>query len=1363
MTRRYLFGPVSTTLAEQSLRELRQAGDCLAFDATGTLDLAIGPADSWESVCGRLPPGWQPDFVVLYLSYMNIPACLWSAPVPVIGLAADWNLCWHSYRRLGACDLVLTDSLGVEALGRAGISQVRAANLYGCDRDFLEAAWPEGPRPIDVLFVGNLHQAVQRERLPWLGRLARLAERWNVCIRAGVFGDGYRELLGQARIVFNRGIRGECNRRVFEAAAAGALLFQEADNREVPAFFRDRKECVYYTADTLVPLLEHYLEHEDKRRAIAEAARGRMPDYSFEKLWQGHLRLIEDEWAGVVERSGTRRLLHGTDDLLARTWQALGSVEGVEPSLVPDLAAALVREPSHASLHNALGMAVALTEKGQGPTTAPVAEKSVGYFRRALDSDPGHVVAGLNLVEALVGLGRKPEAIEQAQRTLAALEQQPALDPHVLDSGHFPPGFDHFRVEWERAGWAHAGQPAAEAEAKRDLLRWRLHILLGDLTGDLHHYYEAALARPDLPVSQAALGCALGRAGQAAQAATHLRAAVEASPFDLPAARALFQALGASGDGMGQRRLAHDRRLLHQAAPQAVPAEEWFQRVPPVGDELVSVLILCCDQLDYTRQCLDSVLCHTRAPYELILVDNGSSDGTLSYLEEVRDRCIARQPPVRVQLIRNETNRGFPAGCNQALACAQGQYVVLLNNDTVVTEGWLEGLIEWALYDWPNVGMVGAVTNYTAAPQQIPADYRQRDGLEGLESFARRRRQEFVGKALNVERLTGFCLLIRREVLDKVGVFDERYGLGFFDDDDLCVRAREAGFRLLVALGVFVHHYGSRTFAGLGIDCEKQLLGNFEQFRAKWGPERSAGYRLPRLPAAPPVSPAADGQAGAGPAQLPAPASAQPEAAPMPTVPATAKAPRPPASLCMIVRNEEKNLPTSLGSVADIFPNKIVADTGSTDRTREVAASYGARVVDFPWVDDFAAARNESMRHATGWNIFWLDGDDQVDRENHQKLAAVVAGLTQAKVALSMKCECLPDHQTKTSTVVDHIRLFPNHPKIRWRYRVHEQILPALREEDCVIRWSDVVIRHKGYQDAGLRARKLERDLRLLLLEDADKPNDAFTLFNLGCIHAQELRRPAEALPLLKRSLERSHPTDSIVRKLYALIASCQRHLSQRREALATCQEGRQHYPEDVELLFLEGVSRIDLKDPARAEACLLKCLASREKPHFASVDTGVQGYKARYHLAAIYLAQGRTAEAEAQWQAALAENPDFLPAWVRLGELALARGRWDEVDKAVLRLEAGGRPLAEATALRARGHMARREFPEARRVLEEAIGRTPGEVLLWGVLSQALLQEGRDWPAAERALRKVMELDPGNVEAQVNLAILLRQAQGVA
>jgi GT2 family glycosyltransferase len=521
---------------------------------------------------------------------------------------------------------------------------------------------------------------------------------------------------------------------------------------------------------------------------------------------------------------------------LARTWQAITFREPTDATLIADLRAALATAPDPSTLHHALGLALAVA-----PSDTPAAQRAAAaseHFTHVLADRPRHVLAGLNRAEALSVAGRTAEAIEQARRALALLDDPARLDPALLDSGHHAPTRDVFGVQWEFAAWQHAGDPADEHQAKYTLLRWRLYGLLARLTGELPHRYEAALARSDLPATRAALGSALFYAGRPADAIWHLRQALDANPLDKAAARLLFEALAACGRRDGQEQLARERRRLHQEVPHQVPAEAWFLETPPLGDELASLIILCHNEVEYTRQCLDSVLAHTRPPYELILLDNASTDETPAYLEEVR----AHFGPARVEVLRNATNVGFPAGCNQGLRAAQGRYLVFLNNDTIVTPGWLDGLIAWSLRDWPNVGLVGAVTNYSWPPQQVAVDYQK---LDDLNDFAAQRRHQYAGQALETQRLAGFCLLVRQEVLRQIGGFDERFGLGFFDDDDLSVRARRAGFRLLVAQDVFIHHFGSRTFTSLGIDIRSQLRQNFTQFHAKWGHRETAGYRLP--------------------------------------------------------------------------------------------------------------------------------------------------------------------------------------------------------------------------------------------------------------------------------------------------------------------------------------------------------------------------------------------------------------------------------------------------------------------------------------------------------------------------------------
>ena len=161
-----------------------------------------------------------------------------------------------------------------------------------------------------------------------------------------------------------------------------------------------------------------------------------------------------------------------------------------------------------------------------------------------------------------------------------------------------------------------------------------------------------------------------------------------------------------------------------------------------------------------------------------------------------------------------------------------------------------------------------------------------------------------------------------------------------------------------------------------------------------------------------------------------------------------------------------------------------------------------------------------------------------VDPPEREKLSRLLSKLKRGDEAgYVVRCACAPGPDgTQRATVVDHVRLFPTRPGVRWTYRVHEQILPSLNQAKIPVRWTDLVVRHTGYVDPEFEARKLERNLAILLREVEEKPDDPFVLFNLGMSTAERREWP-EALVFLKRSLALSAPTDSIVRKLYALIA----------------------------------------------------------------------------------------------------------------------------------------------------------------------------------------------------------------------------------
>lgn len=1329
---RYLLGPVPTAFNRDTFAP---TNDGRFFGSPGEQAINLASEASCDEILKQLPDDWRPECLVLWLSHASIAPALWKAPVPIIGLATDSDVLVHLYRRiLPRCDLVFGSAPSVQRWQSQGMTHVRELNLNGLGPAHSDEPETAPERDIDILFVGNLHPGIQRQRNTWLGRLAKLSSRFNVVIRSGVFGDDYRSLLRRAKIVFNYSERGECNRRVFETIACGALLLQERTNNEVAALLEHGKEYVTYDACDLEAVIAYYLTHDDERRAIAQAAQARRTDFTFSTFWTRGLEIIEREWPVLQERMQARLTIPFQSDLGAALWSAASGAPSQE-------------------LPEALGQAPpgALAALGAG-LLAKDPEQAAALFDRAMDFEPGHPVAGLNRAEVLARLGKRDEAIVQARQTLFQLERTEELTADVLDAPHYPNGFDLFRVEWERALWNNPADRAGESTAKRVLLRARLHSLLADLSGDLGHYGESVMSRPDLPNAQAALGCALARAKRFAEALSHLRSAVDADPFDIGAARAYYQVLGDAGDLVGRADFARKRQAQHRAAPEIIAAEDWFMQPPPSGREPTSIIVLACNQADLTRLCLESVLHFTHGYYELILVDNGSTDGIAQLFEEIK----GRKGPARVEIIRNDENLGFPKGVNQGIAAAQGDYIVLLNNDTLVTPGWLDGMIRWSLHEWPKVGMVGPLSNYAPPPQHLEAGYQD---LRDLEPFARRRRRQYSGQALESPRLTGFCLLIRKTMLDAIGgTLDEQFGIGFFEDDDLCLRARQAGYKLLVAQDVFIHHFGNRTFAGLKLDSEQHLRENFQRFREKWGETATAPYRMPNQ-----APPADRPQTVIAKADLPAsaPVSYGPGTSFQPSANGVKGSDRVPWTLCIITKNEEKNLAGCIGPLRDLFKDIVVVDTGSIDKTKQLAQALGARVFDFPWVDSFAAARNETLKHARGEWIFWMDADDRIDPENVAKLETLLKNLTDANIAYVMKCLCVARAPGETATVVDHIRLFRNDPRIRWRYRVHEQILPAVKGCGGRSEWSDVVIRHIGYTDPALRGKKLERDLRLLKLEAQEQPDDPFTLFNLGS-HYHEVNQPAEAIPHLRRSLEKSHPQDSIVRKLYATIAQCERALGRNGAALATCAEGRQHYADDAELLFLEGSLLHAQGERTAAVERYTRLLETREGQHFASVDTGLRGYKARHNLAVVYMEQQRYSEAEAQLRSVLIEEPAFLPANVVLGEVLTRRNDWPAVDQhAEMLAKLGMHGEIESAALLGRAKMERKEFSAARFGLKLASERYPQSLRLLQLLAQATTTEGTDLRESEAVLRRILQLDPADAMAKRSLAALHARRSG--
>jgi tetratricopeptide (TPR) repeat protein len=466
-------------------------------------------------------------------------------------------------------------------------------------------------------------------------------------------------------------------------------------------------------------------------------------------------------------------------------------------------------------------------------------------------------------------------------------------------------------------------------------------------------------------------------------------------------------------------------------------------------------------------------------------------------------------------------------------------------------------------------------------------------------------------------------------------------------------------------------------------------------------------------------------------------------------------------SLCMIARNEAANLARCLASVADLVDEMVVVDTGSDDNTRIVASELGARVHEFAWVDDFAAARNESVRHATSEWILWLDGDEYLDADNRVRLRSLLHGLGDENAAYLMRQRSLAG-SADGDAVFFQCRLFRNLPSISWRYRVHEQIQPAVEGSGGTVRATEVFIEHSGYDDPVVYRRKLDRNARLLSLEDRERPNDPFTLMNLGWTY-KNMGQLAAAMAYYERGLAVCKAGVSIACKLHALLVRGHLALGQRQEALAACRAGRREYPDDVELSFLEAALLSELGDLRGAEVLLLRLIESRPADPLAfGANPGMRGHMARHNLARIYRAQGRAAEAEAQWRKALAERPENVRSLFELGLLYLETGRTVEAEPLIDQLDGLGRVGQLAAAmLRAERHVRMDDVASALRLLEGIIATGPPALEPRVMLSRLLIKHGADHEATEQAIRGVLALQPNHAEARRLLAALHDHRKG--
>lgn len=305
-------------------------------------------------------------------------------------------------------------------------------------------------------------------------------------------------------------------------------------------------------------------------------------------------------------------------------------------------------------------------------------------------------------------------------------------------------------------------------------------------------------------------------------------------------------------------------------------------------------------------------------------------------------------------------------------------------------------------------------------------------------------------------------------------------------------------------------------------------------------------------------------------------------------------------SACVIVKNEEKNLPQWLSSMAQLADEMIVVDTGSEDNTKSLAHQAGAKVFDFTWIDDFAAAKNYAIEKASGDWILFLDADEYFAPEAVGKVREVIRKRGKNNRVAVLLCRLINIDRDRNNRVIDtfiQARIFRNLPSIRYAGRVHEQLTNTARQMEMVYT-KDLLIYHTGYSTSIMQA-KAKRNLPILLAQEAEAKDkkQKEKLYPYLADAYNSLGEYEKAIEYARYGIEAEVRHLGLEGHFYEIIIGSMQQLGYPHARIhEVLREARERYPSEIAFIIETGYFLWLDKDYLGAEKYLNQAIPMREK-----------------------------------------------------------------------------------------------------------------------------------------------------------------------